>query len=43
VIVYMIHHSLCKVIVWVQDGLITIPTTLNIRFCNDGLVNHDFL
>jgi hypothetical protein len=28
-----------EVIIWVQDGLITIPTTLIIRSHNDGFTN----
>ena len=28
-----------KVMIWVQDGLITIPTTLIVRSCIVGLAN----
>jgi hypothetical protein len=30
-----------EVMIWVQDGLITIPTTLIIRFHNVGFANLD--
>lgn len=36
---YVFHLSSYKVIIWVQDGLITIPTTLIIRFCIVGAMN----
>lgn len=35
---YVFHLSSYKVIIWVQDGLITIPTTLIIICCNVVLV-----
>ena len=35
---YVFHLSSYKVMIWVQDGLITIPTTLIIIYCIVGLV-----
>ena len=43
VIGYVIHLSSCRVMIWVQDGLITIPTTLIIRSCNVGSMNLECL
>jgi hypothetical protein len=36
---YEVLQTMYEVMIWVQDGLITIPTTLIIRFHNVGFTN----